>query len=101
MPRLPAALLVLAALSGACSSGDDEGTTTTAPAETTSTTSTLPPTASGQKISNTDTSKFSEVDTTTRDSPRGPKSAPAHAARLATPAWVTTTPLGRPVDPDV
>src|SRR3989442_9947195 len=70
-------------------------------ASRTRTTSILPPTTSGQKISKTETSKLSEVEATTRDSPEGPKSELAHAARLPTPLWATTTPLGRPVEPEV
>src|SRR5579884_3193725 len=65
------------------------------------TTSMEPPTTSGQKISNTDTSKFREVEVITRESPDGPKSAAAQAARSRTLACVTTTPFGQPVEPDV
>ncbi|GHJ26225.1 hypothetical protein TPA0910_06580 [Streptomyces hygroscopicus subsp. sporocinereus] len=65
------------------------------------TTSVLPPASSGQRISNTDTSKLSEVEATTSVSPSRPSSAAAQAASPATVRWVTTTPLGRPVDPEV
>src|SRR5579859_287415 len=65
------------------------------------TTSTHPPQTSGAKISNTDTSKLSEVEASTRDSSPGPNSALAQDTRLTTPRCSTTTPLGRPVDPEV
>ncbi|GAA1691896.1 hypothetical protein GCM10009680_34180 [Streptomyces yatensis] len=65
------------------------------------TTSTLPPASSGQRISKTDTSKLSEVEATTSVSRSRPSSASAQAASPATPLWVATTPLGRPVDPEV
>lgn len=63
--------------------------------------STQPPDSSGLKISKTDTSKFSEVEATTWDRPRPPNSAAAQSARDTTEPWVATTPLGRPVDPEV
>src|SRR6476469_8478692 len=65
------------------------------------TTSTVPPATSGQKISNTDTSKLSEVEATTHENPDDPNSDTAHAARSTTLACVTTTPLGWPVEPEV
>src|SRR4051794_25622149 len=70
-------------------------------ASTSRTTSTRPPTVNGQNSSNTDTSKFSDVEATTWDSPAGPRSAAAQAARPATLRCATSTPLGRPVDPEV
>src|SRR5579859_2761735 len=65
------------------------------------TTSTHPPQTSGAKISKTDTSKLSEVEASTRDSSPGPNSAIAQDIRPTTPRCSITTPLGRPVDPEV
>src|SRR4051812_41003841 len=64
------------------------------------TSSMLPPATSGAKISNTETSKFIDVDARTRDS-RPPKFSAAQCIRF-TALWCDTmTPLGRPVDPEV
>jgi hypothetical protein len=60
-----------------------------------------PPTISGQKISKTETSKLREVDATTRDNPAAPKSHSAQVARATTLWCETTTPFGRPVEPEV
>ena len=60
-----------------------------------------PPAASGANISNTDTSKQADVDASTRDNPSHPNAAAAHHSRFTTLRCGTTTPLGRPVDPDV
>src|SRR5581483_2588238 len=64
------------------------------------TTSRHPPAARVPNISNTDTSKLSDVDPSTRDSSAPNVSAAQHASDT-TPACSTITPLGRPVDPDV
>src|ERR1700722_644161 len=65
------------------------------------TTSRQPPEHSVPNTSNTDTSKLSDVDPSTRDnSPPGNAEAAQHASDT-TPACSTTTPFGRPVDPDV
>ena len=65
------------------------------------TTSRHPPAVSVPNISNTDTSKLSDVDASTRDSSAAPNTAPAQHASDTAPACSTITPLGRPVDPDV
>src|ERR1700678_2037117 len=62
--------------------------------------STVPPQTSGAKISNTDTSKLSEVDARTLASSAAGNSALAQLTRLTTPRCSITTPLGRPVDPE-
>ena len=72
-----------------------------ASATTSRTTSMVPPTVSGQKISKTDTSKFSDVDATTRDRPAAPNAEAAQPMSATMFSCVTTTPFGRPVDPDV
>src|SRR5580698_1075079 len=65
------------------------------------TTSRQPPDVSVPNTSNTDTSKLSDVDPSTRDnSPPGKACAAQHASDT-TPACSTVTPFGRPVDPDV
>ena len=61
----------------------------------------LPPTIRGAKISKTDTSKFSEVEATTWASPGAPNSVAAQATKSTTLCWAMSTPLGRPVDPEV
>ena len=61
----------------------------------------LPPAVSGAKISNTDTSKLSEVEARTLASSSAGNSARAQHTRPTTPRCSTTTPLGRPVDPEV
>src|SRR5580698_5224003 len=61
----------------------------------------LPPAVSVPKISNTDTSKLSDVDASTCLSSAGENSdATQRANTAAQPCWITT-PLGRPVEPDV
>jgi hypothetical protein len=60
-----------------------------------------PPQASGPKISNTDTSKLSDVEASTRDSSSAPNSARAQCTSPTTLRCSTTTPFGRPVDPEV
>ena len=63
--------------------------------------SALPPETSGAKISKTDTSKLSEVEARTLASSSAGNSALAQHTRPTTPRCSTTTPLGRPVDPEV
>ncbi len=65
------------------------------------TTSRQPPAVSVPKISNTDTSKLSDVDASTRDNSVTPNASAAQHASDTTPACSTATPFGRPVDPDV
>src|SRR3984957_1143171 len=72
-----------------------------ASASTSLTTSMLPPQMSGVKISNTDTSKLSDVDTSTLASSPRLNSAGAQHNNPVTFRCSTTTPFGRPVDPDV
>ncbi len=72
-----------------------------ASSSTSRTTSTLAPVVSAVKISNTETSKFTEVAASIRET------APTCTVRrrsctpLTTLPWVMATPLGVPVDPDV
>src|SRR6185437_10500972 len=65
------------------------------------TTSRHPPDASVPKTSNTDTSKLRDVAARTRDNSPPANTAAAQHASDTTPACSTTTPFGRPVDPDV
>nr|BFE50787.1 hypothetical protein GCM10017745_42140 [Saccharothrix mutabilis subsp. capreolus] len=67
----------------------DSGSTSAAPA--------------GNDISSSMTaaSKLSEATWATRDAGPISKVSMRYADRLARPWWLTTTPLGRPVDPDV
>ena len=51
--------------------------------------------------SNTDASKLGEENCNTRSPGTTAYRSASAAEKLANPAWVTTTPLGRPVDPDV
>src|ERR1022692_3547185 len=60
-----------------------------------------PPADSVPKTSNTDTSKLSDVDASTRDNSPAAKADPAQHAHDTAPLCSTTTPFGRPVDPDV
>ncbi len=85
----------------ALSSPARQGPGRSARASRSRTTSTQPPDSSGEKISNTDTSKLSEVDATTWCRPRPANSAAAQSVRASTDPWLTTTPLGRPVEPEV
>src|SRR5262245_13822976 len=90
-----------------CANADGTALTTLADtsvpanATTSRTTSTRPPHINGHTTSNTDTSKLNDVDATTRDKPSTPNCRAAHDANATTLACDTTTPLGRPVDPDV
>ncbi len=65
------------------------------------TTTIRPPTHSDMIRSQTVTSKPTEANCTTRLSESTPIRSVAVAIRLPTPSWVTTTPLGRPVEPEV
>src|SRR5580704_19450740 len=65
------------------------------------TTSRQPPAVSVPNISNTDTSKLSDVEASTRENSPAPKAEAAQHASDTTPACSTITPLGRPVDPEV
>ncbi len=86
----------------ALSSPARQGSDRSARASRSRTTSTRPPaSSSGEKISNTDTSKLSEVDATMWASPRPVNSAAAQSVSATTEACGTTTPLGRPVEPEV
>jgi hypothetical protein len=46
-------------------------------------------------------SKLGEAKCSTRASPVTANRSRSSVAKFANPAWVTTTPFGRPVDPDV
>src|SRR5271163_4214582 len=72
-----------------------------ASASRSATISTDPPLTSGVNSSKTETSKLSDVEASTRDSSPAVNSDVAQASRLATQRCSMTTPLGRPVDPDV
>ena len=58
------------------------------------------PVISGQKNSHTDTSNPDGVFCTTRSPTASPYSPCIHNNRFTTPPCATTTPFGRPVDPD-
>lgn len=62
---------------------------------------TQPPTVSGASMSSTETSNPSAENAIDRHVPSRPKWAAAAEANATAEAWLTTTPLGRPVDPDV
>ena len=51
--------------------------------------------------SHTDASKLLDANWSTRLELSTPSRAPCSATMLARPVWVTTTPLGTPVEPDV
>jgi len=59
------------------------------------------PLISGQKNSHTETSKLAGVFCSTRSSAPRPYRACIHSSRLTTLAWLMSTPLGRPVVPEV
>jgi hypothetical protein len=61
----------------------------------------VPPTHSAIDISNTARSKLTDAKCDTRDEGATPSVCRAVATRSATPVCGTTTPLGRPVDPEV
>ncbi len=52
-------------------------------------------------MSQTETSKLIEANCATRLPSPTPSRSTAVAIRLASPLWVTTTPFGRPVEPEV
>src|SRR3954452_20013563 len=57
------------------------------------------PEPTADNISPTDTSKVGAATISNRDSTVNPNALPSAAARR--PAWLTATPLGAPVDPEV
>ena len=59
------------------------------------------PTISGQRNSQTDTSKLNGVFCISRSDDVRPKSSCFQSRRLVRPAWSTITPLGCPVEPEV
>jgi hypothetical protein len=59
------------------------------------------PESRAKKISSSEASKPVEASCATRSPGRAPKVSTAPASRFAAPAWVTTTPLGSPVEPEV
>lgn len=61
----------------------------------------LPPCRSGSQVSQTEASKLGDVRARTLSSSLSPRWPTIHAMWLVREAWVTTTPLGRPVDPEV
>ncbi|GAA2371301.1 hypothetical protein GCM10009855_08260 [Gordonia cholesterolivorans] len=52
-------------------------------------------------ISNTEASKLGDANCSDREPGTSCMCARCSATRFASPRWVTTTPLGRPVDPEV
>ncbi len=71
------------------SSGPGGGTTRAAPA------------GSDMHSSSTEASKLGDENCSTRSPGPTPKWSTSAAEKLARPAWVTTTALGRPVEPEV
>ncbi len=59
------------------------------------------PSVSAMTSSNTATSKPTDANCSTRDDASTPIRSAAVAASDAMPSWGSTTPLGRPVEPDV
>ncbi|SLH16594.1 Uncharacterised protein [Mycobacteroides abscessus subsp. abscessus] len=59
------------------------------------------PICKGQKNSHTDTSKVAGVFCNTASAAVRPYSACIHTRRLTIAAWLTATPFGRPVEPEV
>ncbi len=64
-------------------------------------TTSVPPTSSDMHSSQNATSKLTEANPTTRLSSVTPQRPVAVAISPGTPAWVTATPFGVPVEPDV
>ncbi|CAM5480991.1 hypothetical protein SGRI78S_04629 [Streptomyces griseus subsp. griseus] len=75
--------------SGSPARGPGSGTTRAAPE------------VSAMHSSSTEASKLGEENCRTRLSPVTAKRSRSVAAKAASPAWVTTTPLGTPVEPEV
>src|ERR1700722_6526221 len=80
---------------------DAGSSNSSASASTLRTTSTHPPDASGARTSNTEKSKLSDVDASTRDSSPAENCTETQDTRSVRLRCSTTTPFGRPVDPDV
>src|ERR1700759_3129515 len=57
--------------------------------------------AAANNISQTDASKVGEATINTRVSASNPHDSGCAAAHPSRPSWVTTTPVGTPVEPDV
>lgn len=66
-----------------------------------STTTTVPPEVSGPQISQTEKSKAIEWNSVHRSAAPYPSAARPSASREARFPWVTVTPLGAPVEPEV
>jgi hypothetical protein len=66
-----------------------------------STSTTGAPMASGRNISTTEMSKDTGVTPIRRSLSPAPGQAATEASTLASPPWVTRTPFGRPVEPEV
>ena len=66
-----------------------------------STTTTVPPAHSGTNSSKTETSKQIEVDASTRETWSAERSRRAQATIVTALRWVSSTPFGRPVEPEV
>ncbi|GAB4584563.1 hypothetical protein Ntsu_23950 [Nocardia sp. IFM 10818] len=65
------------------------------------TTATVAPTASATSSSSIEMSKLGDTACAITASEPTPKAAPEPVTRFARPRWVTPTPLGRPVEPEV
>lgn len=59
------------------------------------------PALSAINISNTEASKLGDAKCRTRDPDVTARSSRSSVTRFTRPRWVTATPLGRPVDPEV
>ncbi len=59
------------------------------------------PLASAQVISNTEASKLLDANCSTRSSGLGVSTSCCARTRFSIPRWVTATPLGVPVEPEV
>ena len=59
------------------------------------------PVSSGQRNSQTETSKPNGVFCSTRSAGPSPYCACIQSSRLSSPAWLLPTPFGRPVEPEV
>ncbi|OLT16124.1 hypothetical protein BJF78_15410 [Pseudonocardia sp. CNS-139] len=93
--------MTAASTDGTALTSDHPGSPASARASASSRTSIRPPQASGANSSNTETSKLSDVESGTCRRRCGPSSATAHSTSSTALPWLTTTPLGRPVEPEV
>ena len=59
------------------------------------------PVSSAENVSNTDTSKVTDANPSTRSAGVSSNSSRVESMKLTTPRWGTSTPLGLPVEPEV